>query len=62
MYFYTDLNRGNGLVGVNVNNGEDERIIQLNNPDERFVSDEAADLLYTAQDNRLLAYALSARE
>lgn len=61
MYFYTELDRGNGLVGVNVNNGAAERSIRLNDPDERFVSDEPANLLYTAQDNRLLAYELNTR-
>lgn len=62
MYFYTELDRGNGLVGVNVNSGAAERAIRLNDPDERFVSDEPANLLYTAQDNRLLAYELNTRD
>ncbi|HEY3026516.1 MAG TPA: hypothetical protein VGJ55_10235, partial [Pyrinomonadaceae bacterium] len=61
MYFYTDLNRGNGLAGVNINSGATERSIRLGALDERFISDEAADLLYTSQDNRLLAYALNER-
>ena len=59
MYFYTGLNSGNGLVGVNVNTGNLERTIRLSDPDERFISDEAANLLYVAKDNRLLAYALN---
>ncbi|HYO92084.1 MAG TPA: hypothetical protein VEQ40_10625, partial [Pyrinomonadaceae bacterium] len=62
MYFYTELKRGRGLLGVNINTGAAERAINLGDPDERFVSDEAANLLYVAQDNRLLAYALDGRE
>lgn len=61
MYFYTELNRGNGLVGVNVNTGTPERAIRLGDPDERFISDEEANLLYISQDNRLNAYSLSER-
>jgi hypothetical protein len=59
MYFYTDLPKGNGLVGVNVNTGVAERAVRLSDLDERFISDEAANLLYTGKNNRLLAYALS---
>jgi hypothetical protein len=59
MYFYTELDKGNGLIGVNINTGEDERALKLSNPDEYFISDEAANLLYDSQDNRLLAYNLS---
>ncbi|MGI9164867.1 MAG: PQQ-binding-like beta-propeller repeat protein [Pyrinomonadaceae bacterium] len=59
MYFYTGLAKGNGLVGVNVNTGVAERAVRLNGLDERFISDEVANLLYTARDNRLLAYALN---
>ena len=62
MYFYTELPKGNGLRGVNVNTGVAERGVRLNDPDERFISDEAANLLYTAQDNRLLAYDLTASD
>ncbi|MGI8733947.1 MAG: PQQ-binding-like beta-propeller repeat protein [Pyrinomonadaceae bacterium] len=62
MYFYTELQSGNGLLGVNVNTGAPERAVRLSDLDERFISDEAASLLYTAQDNRLLAYELNARE
>jgi hypothetical protein len=58
MYFYTDLGRGNGLVGVNVGTGAPERSIRMGAPDERFISDEAFKLLYVSQDNRLVAYAL----
>jgi outer membrane protein assembly factor BamB len=62
MYFYTELNRGNGLVGVNVNTGRPERAIDLNELDERFISDEAAELLYTSQDNRIISYPLNERQ
>ncbi len=61
MYFYTSLRGGNGLVGVNVNTGTPERTIRMSAPDERFVSDEAARLLFVSQDNRLLAYKLDQR-
>jgi outer membrane protein assembly factor BamB len=59
MYFYTDLGRGNGLLGVNVNTGADERSIRMGAPDDRFISDDVLQLLFVSQDNRLLAYALS---
>jgi outer membrane protein assembly factor BamB len=62
MYFYTDLGRGNGLAGVNINNGSTERSIRMSAPDDRFLSDEEANLLYVSQDNRLVAYALNDRE
>jgi outer membrane protein assembly factor BamB len=62
MYFYTDLGRGNGLAGVNVNTGSTERSIRMSAPDDRFLSDEEANLLYLSQDNRLVAYALGSRE
>jgi hypothetical protein len=62
MYFYTELKRGRGLVGVNINTGAAERAIRVSDPDERFVSDEAINLLYTSQDDRLFAYALDERE
>jgi len=58
MYFYTDLGQGNGLAGVNVNSGSTERAIRMSAPDDRFLSDEEANLLYVSQDNRLVAYAL----
>ena len=62
MYFYTGLNSGNGLVGINVNTGKLERTVRLSDPDEQFISDEAANLLYVSKDNRLLAYALNETE
>jgi hypothetical protein len=58
MYFYTDLGRGNGLAGVNVNTGVTERLIRMSAPDNRFLSDEIVQLLFVSQDNRMLAYAL----
>jgi outer membrane protein assembly factor BamB len=62
MYFYTDLGRGNGLLGVNINNGADERSIRMSAPDDRFLSDEVLQVLFLSQDNRMLAYALGGRE
>ncbi|MDQ3258617.1 MAG: hypothetical protein M3R15_32830, partial [Acidobacteriota bacterium] len=62
MYFYTELSQGRGLVGVNVNSGRAERAIRVADPDERFISDEASNSLYVAQDERLLAFPLSDRE
>ena len=62
MYFYTELPKGNGLRGVNVNTGIAERAVRLSDPDDRFISDEAVNLLYTVQDNRLLAYDLNTRD
>jgi len=60
MYFYTDLeNRdGNGLAGVNVNNGRTEREVRLSDLDERFVTDEALGLMFVASGNRVLAHSL----
>ena len=62
MYFYTHLGRSNGLAGVNVNSGAMERSIRMSAPDDRFLSDEEANLLYVSQDNRLFAYGLNERE
>jgi outer membrane protein assembly factor BamB len=60
MYFYTDLDTrdGNGLAGVNVNNGQTERQIRLKDLDERFVVDEALGAMFTASGNRILSHAL----
>ena len=57
MYFYTDLDtrNGNGLAGVNVNNGLTEREVRLSDLDERFVTDEALGLMFTASGNRIFA-------
>lgn len=62
LYFYTDLKGGRGLAGVNINTGRTERQIPLNDPDERFISDEAMNLLYTVKDRRLVAYSLNGDE
>jgi len=63
MYFYTSLRRGgSGLVGVNLQSGAAERAIRLPELDARFVSDEAAGLLYTADGQRLHAFRLNALE
>jgi outer membrane protein assembly factor BamB len=64
MYFYTDLkgrDGGHGLLGVNLNNGASERAVKLDDPDERFISDDAANLLYVSREDRLLAYDLGAQ-
>ncbi|HEU5459127.1 MAG TPA: PQQ-binding-like beta-propeller repeat protein [Pyrinomonadaceae bacterium] len=60
MYFYTDLKDrdGNGLVGVNVNNGRSEREVRLSDLDERFVTDEVFGLLFVASGNRLVGHRL----
>jgi hypothetical protein len=58
MYFYTDLKSrgGHGLAGVNLNNGRTEREVKLSNLDERFLTDEALGVLYSAEGNRMFAY------
>ncbi len=59
MYFYTDLPKPfdkKGLVGVNVQNGNDARFILVGEPDARFITDEINGLLYSADGNRLLAF------
>ncbi len=60
MYFYTDLSRGrHGLAAVNINTGQTEREVRLNDLDERFVTDEALGLMFVASANRLLAYSVT---
>jgi len=61
MYFYTDLkgHGGNGLAGVNINNGETQREIRLSDLDERFVTDEALGLIYVSSGNRMLAHSVA---
>jgi outer membrane protein assembly factor BamB len=59
MYFYTDLPKPfdkKGLVGVNVQNGEDARFIITGEPDPRFVTDESLGLLYSGNGSRLQAF------
>ena len=60
MYFYTDLKTrgGNGLAGVNINNGTTEREVRLPDIDERFMTDEVLGLMFTASGNRLIAHRL----
>ena len=61
MYFYTDLDNrdGNGLAGVNVNNGRTEREVRLSDLDERFVTDEVLGLMFVASGNRLIGHRLN---
>ncbi|HYT49813.1 MAG TPA: PQQ-binding-like beta-propeller repeat protein, partial [Pyrinomonadaceae bacterium] len=57
MYFYTDLKTsGHGLAGINIQNGLMERSLRLGDLDERFISDEAAGIIFVANGNRLLGY------
>lgn len=60
MYFYTDLKTrdGNGLAGVNVNTGRTEREVRLPDLDERFVTDEAITLMFSASGNRVYGHSL----
>jgi outer membrane protein assembly factor BamB len=60
MYFYSSLRGGGrGLVGVDVETGRASRQVRLSDPDERFVSDEAAGLLYVSKNDRLVAHRLT---
>jgi outer membrane protein assembly factor BamB len=61
MYFYTDLKTrdGNGLAGVNINNGQTEREVRLSDLDERFFADEALGVMFTASGERLFAHRLN---
>ena len=61
MYFYTDLKGrdGNGLAGVNVNNGRTEREIRLSDLDDRFVADEVFNVMYVASGNKLSGHKLN---
>ena len=60
MYFYTSLRGGGrGLVGVNIDSGRAAREVRLGDPDERFISDEAAGLLYVSKGERLAAFRLN---
>lgn len=59
MYFYTDLPRPfekKGLVGVNVHTGRDAHYIVTSDADPRFVTDEIAEMLYSAEGSRLRAF------
>ena len=61
MYFYTDLKDrdGNGLAGVNINNGQTDREITLRDLDERFIADEPLGLMFVSSGNRILAYSVT---
>ena len=61
MYFYTDLKDrdGNGLAGVNVNNGRTEREIRISDLDDRFVTDEPFNVMYVASGNKLFGHRLN---
>ncbi len=58
MYFFTDLKNGNGLAGVNINNGRTDREVRLSDLDERFVTDEVLGLMFTASGNKLFSHGL----
>ena len=60
MYFYTDLKGrdGNGLAGVNINNGQTDREIRLRDLDERFITDEPLGLMFVSSGNRMLGYSV----
>ena len=59
MYFYTDLDRGgNGLAGVNINSGRTDREVRLSDLDERFVTDEVLNVMFTASGNKLFSHGL----
>jgi outer membrane protein assembly factor BamB len=63
MYFYSTLpGGGRGLVGINADAGRASREVRLSDPDERFISDEAAGLLYVSRGDRLVAHRLSERD
>ena len=61
MYFYTDLDKPfnrKGLVGVNIQTGEDGRFILNSDPDREFITDEQLGLLYSSDGNRLQAFSI----
>jgi hypothetical protein len=64
MYFFTDLPKPfdrKGLIGVNVHNGRDSRVVLVSDPDAQFVTDETLNLLYSADGNRLQAFEMMNR-
>ncbi len=64
MYFYTDLPKPfdrKGLAGVNVHNGRSQRFIFASDPDPQFLIDEAADLLYSADGDKIHAFKITAQ-
>ena len=59
MYFYTSLRSGgNGLAGVNINNGRTDREVRLSDLDERFVTDEVLGAMFTASGNKIFSHRL----
>jgi outer membrane protein assembly factor BamB len=59
MYFYTSLDSGgNGLAGLNINNGRTDREVRLSDLDERFVTDEVLGAMFTSSGNRLISHGL----
>ena len=59
MYFYTNLDSGgNGLAGVNVNNGRTDREIRISDLDERFITDEVLGSMITASGETLISRGL----
>jgi outer membrane protein assembly factor BamB len=63
MFFYTDLKQpsGRGLAVVNVNTGQTESEISLNELDDRFVTDIRLSRLCQARGGRLFSYPLVGR-
>lgn len=64
MYFYTDLSRPfdrKGLVGVNIHTGRDTRYILASDPHPQFVTDETANLLYSVDGDRIVAFDIMSR-
>ena len=63
MYFYTDLKGlgGHGLAGINIQTGAQERAVRLGDLDERFITDEVAGILFSANGNRLMGFPVSRR-
>jgi outer membrane protein assembly factor BamB len=61
MYFYTELKNGGGrgLAGVNLNTGQMERRVQVNDVDHRLTTDDVINQLYMAKDDRLFGYRLN---
>lgn len=59
MYFYTSLESGgNGLAGVNINDGRTDREVRLSDLDERFATDEVLGAMFTASGNKIFSHRL----
>ena len=59
MYFYTSFDHGgNGLAGVNINDGRTDREVRLSDLDERFVTDEVLGSMFTASGNKIFSHRL----